>query len=60
MTAAELAAACRAAHREPFATQYDHRHLLELAADELDRESAEIATLRRVLDRLIAVAPGDQ
>lgn len=37
MTAAELAAACRAAWEAPFATEFDPRYLLLLAANELER-----------------------
>lgn len=46
MTTAELIAACRAAYHEPFATQYDHRHLLAMAADEIERLVLEAADKR--------------
>lgn len=49
MSAADLVAACRAAHREPFATQYDHRHLLAMAADEIERRTLSAKELAAVL-----------
>lgn len=45
MTTDELIAACRAAYEDPFATEYDPRHLLELAADSMERLNVEVSLL---------------
>lgn len=38
------------AHREPFSTEYDHRELLKMGADEIRRLERHIVRLNRLLE----------
>lgn len=63
MSGADIVAACRAAHQNPFATEYDHRHLLALAADEIERrtlKTEEFAAVHCLLDGQVLNARGNE
>lgn len=41
----DLVATLRAAYQDPFSTEYDPRHLLDVAADTIERLNREVSLL---------------
>lgn len=45
MSATDLVGSLRAAYQDPFSTEYDPRHLLDMAADAIERLNREVSLL---------------